>query len=330
MTRASTPAPSTNSMPPKTIPPNRDRLQSQILVWIGTPILLYLTEATLQWIIPLSGRFIAYTGRTDDTLTRVIVVSFIFAVAAWRLRAATPLAAACGGMICFLITAFSQGRAGSSVFHSDLAPLLLLFILTLGATRLGRVRKAAAGLTESRQGRNAAQVIANLGVAALFSSIPGGFIAGWINGGIGTCQCDVGHYMGLFVLPTLAALAEATADTVSSEIGQAFGGTPFMLTTLRRVPPGTDGAISLYGTLAGIAAAALIAATGAPTLGMSPTECFVAFAAGVAGLFFDSLLGATIERKGWIGNDLVNFASTAFAAAVALLAIRFGQDHLLH
>ena len=126
----------------------------------------------------------------------------------------------------------------------------------------------------------------------------------------------------------LAALAEATADTVSSEIGQAFGGTPFMLTTLRRFPPGTDGAISLYGTLAGIAAAAIITATGAPALGMSPVACVVAFAAGVAGLFFDSLLGATIERRGWINNDLVNFTSTAFAATLALLAIRFNQYNL--
>lgn len=126
----------------------------------------------------------------------------------------------------------------------------------------------------------------------------------------------------------LAALAEATADTVSSEIGQAFGGKPFMLTTLRRVPPGTDGAISLTGTLAGIAAAAIIAATGAPALGMSPAACAIAFAAGVAGLFFDSLLGATVERKGWINNDLVNFSSTAFAAAVALLAIRISQNYL--
>jgi uncharacterized protein (TIGR00297 family) len=120
----------------------------------------------------------------------------------------------------------------------------------------------------------------------------------------------------------IAALAEATADTVSSEIGQAFGGTPFMLTTLRRVAPGTDGAISLKGTLAGIAAAAIISATGAPALGMSSAECAVAFAAGVAGLFFDSLLGATLERRGYLGNDLVNFASTLFAALAAVAAQR--------
>ena len=102
-----------------------------------------------------------------------------------------------------------------------------------------------------------------------------------------------------------------------------------MLTTLRRVPPGTDGAISLTGTLAGIAAAALIAATGAPALSMSFAGCLVAFAAGVAGLFFDSLLGATLERKGYLGNDLVNFSSTAFAAALSLLAIRFAHPYLL-
>ena len=44
--------------------------------------------------------------------------------------------------------------------------------------------------------------------------------------------------------------------------------------------------------------------------------------AGCAGLFFDSLLGATVERRGWLGNDLVNFASTVFAAVVAYAAVR--------
>jgi uncharacterized membrane protein len=57
-------------------------------------------------------------------------------------------------------------------------------------------------------------------------------------------------------------------------------------------------------------------------MGMSARECLVAFVAGVLGLFFDSLLGATMERRGWLGNDLVNFSSTAFAAVVSLAAIR--------
>jgi uncharacterized protein (TIGR00297 family) len=306
-------------MPAKAIPPNRDRLQSQILVWITTAAffaLACLAPTYLLWQAHLTRAY----------LLKVLLISVAFAYAAWRLKAATPSAAILGGVTCLFITTFSSIPGNISPFHSALTPLLLLFVLTFAATRLGRARKATAGLAESRRGRNAAQIIANLGIAALLLSPP---LSGFVGVGYTTRE---GHvlYVILSCVPTLAALAEATADTVSSEIGQAFGGTPFMLTTLRRVPPGTDGAISLYGTLAGIAAAALIAATGAPALGMSLTECVVAFAAGVAGLFFDSLLGATGERKGWIGNDLVNFASTAFAAGITLLAIRFSQDYLLH
>ena len=44
----------------------------------------------------------------------------------------------------------------------------------------------------------------------------------------------------------------------------------------------------------------------------------VSWGAGVFGLFFDSLLGATLERRGWINNDAVNFLSTASAAGFAL------------
>jgi uncharacterized protein (TIGR00297 family) len=201
---------------------------------------------------------------------------------------------------------------------SGLVPLFALFILTHIATRAGRQRKAVAGLAEANTGRHTSQVIANLGVAALLAYPVGAVIVVtvWRGGDF----VDPGWIVGVLVL---SALAEATADTVSSEIGQAFGGTPFMLTTLRRVPPGTDGAITLTGTLAGVAAAALIAGLGVPALGLRPGECVIAFAAGVAGLFFDSLLGATVERRGWIGNDLVNFSSTAFAATISLIAILF-------
>jgi len=50
---------------------------------------------------------------------------------------------------------------------------------------------------------------------------------------------------------------------------------------------------------------------------------WIASAGGTFGLFFDSLLGATLERKGWLNNDAVNFLSTVSSAvfAVVLLAI---------
>jgi uncharacterized protein (TIGR00297 family) len=118
--------------------------------------------------------------------------------------------------------------------------------------------------------------------------------------------------------PGLAALAEAAADTVSSEVGQALGGRPRMITTLRRVEPGTDGALSLVGTLAGLAAGSFVAAVGAWALGGGGVIFYTSAAGGVFGLFFDSLLGATLERRGWLNNDAVNFLSTASAAVSAL------------
>jgi uncharacterized protein (TIGR00297 family) len=113
-------------------------------------------------------------------------------------------------------------------------------------------------------------------------------------------------------------LAEAAADTVSSEIGQVLGGRPRMITTLRLAEPGTDGAITLTGTLAGIAAALLVAGIGTWSLRGHILLFWVSAAGGVFGLLFDSLLGATIERRGWLNNDAVNFLSTASAAGFAL------------
>jgi uncharacterized protein (TIGR00297 family) len=320
----------------KAIPRSRDRLQSRILVCLAIPVLSCFVYRDLSFLFSsglFNNLFMEMDGYEYGRAILVLAVSMIFALVAWGLRAATPLAATCGGMICLLITMDRPGGA-NSILHSGLCPLILLFVLTFGATKLGRARKAIAGFAESRKGRNAAQIVANLGIAGLCGSTRVKVMFAE------SSFSDIGSYqhtgqrfytfIAVLSLPALAALAEATADTVSSEIGQAFGGQPFLLTTLRRVPPGTDGAITLIGTLAGITGAAIIAAVGAPAMGMSAKECLVAFTAGVAGLFFDSLLGATVERRGWLGNDLVNFVSTAFAAAVALAAIRLFNYALFH
>jgi uncharacterized protein (TIGR00297 family) len=302
-------------MPTKAIPPARDRLQSRLLVWIVTPILCGLAALVIATPIVDTGRFPFF-------LLMPILVSPAFALLAWIVKAATPAAAASGGIICFLLT-LSLAQSGSPS-RSGLAPLIALFILTSAATSTGRLRKAQVGLAESREGRTVSQVIANLGVAALLA-FPLGSVAVlmiWP-------EPDYVDPSWVIAVLVLSALTEATADTVSSEIGQAFGGRPFLLTTLHRVDPGTDGAISLQGTLAGILAAAIVAAAGAWSMHLSLQQSSIAFVAGIGGLFFDSLLGATVERKGWIGNDLVNFCSTAFAAALSLLAIGFAQPYLL-
>jgi uncharacterized membrane protein len=73
--------------------------------------------------------------------------------------------------------------------------------------------------------------------------------------------------------------------------------------------------------VAGIVAAALVAGTGTYALGGNRTMFGIACAGGIFGLFFDSLLGATLEERGWLNNDGVNFLSTMSAAGFALVLL---------
>jgi uncharacterized protein (TIGR00297 family) len=287
----------------KAISEQRDRVQSTLLVGVVGTMLVVLSGETLRRGIPFAHQFPLFVFGAFG-------ISVAFALTVLALRAATAAAAACGGMICLLVT-FWTGSLTGFQGRTGLTPLVLLFLLTFLATRAGRQRKTKAGLAEGRRGRSAAQVIANLAVAGLVVSP----------------FMDWAFHLGMqsrWMLKTmcLAALVEATADTVSSEIGQAFGGQPVMLTTLRRVAAGTDGAITVLGSCAGIAGGALVAFVGGWAMHLGPRSTEVALGAGLCGLFFDSLLGATIERRGWLGNDLVNFASTAFSAALAEVVYR--------
>ncbi len=87
---------------------------------------------------------------------------------------------------------------------------------------------------------------------------------------------------------------------------------------MRAVDAGRDGAVSLPGTLAGVVAAVAVAGAGSWALRGDLTLFGVSCGGAVFGLFFDSLLGATLESWDWLNNDTVNFLSTASAAGAAL------------
>ena len=240
----------------------------------------------------------------------------LFGLITLKIRAATPWAALTGAAILASLM-FATTYFPYVPWRTALVPVFAVVVLSSITTKLGHRKKERFGTAESKRGRSPSQVAANLGIAAIASTE---FFQSWLVDSHGFTNTTIVP-MPLFAI-ALAALAEAAADTASSEFGQVFGGNPRMITTLRKVEPGTDGAITLAGTLAGIIAAFIVAAAGTYAVSGDRTMFWLGCAGGVFGLLFDSLLGATFEKLGWLNNDAVNFLSTASAAifAIAILA----------
>jgi uncharacterized protein (TIGR00297 family) len=284
------------------------------LDWQSKLILLAVLPCTAVSVVSQAR---ACASTSPATLWWTLGLSAALGLLAWLTRAGTPAAAATGALLTASLM-FSTAGAPYSPWRTALTPVLAFMVITSAATRFGRAGKERLGTAESKRGRGAAQVAANLGLAALaINPATLLLLVYWALGALWAGSPTIA------LAPALAALAEATADTVSSEIGQVLGGRPFLLTTFRRVDPGTDGAISLAGTLAGIVAAGVVAASGAWALHGDSRLFLLSWAGAVFGLFFDSLLGATLERARWLNNDAVNFLSTASAAVftIALMAI---------
>lgn len=246
----------------------------------------------------------ALRGSTPHNLGG-IAIGLAFSLLIFLLRAATIPGALLGGLLTATLCMGTIAPTPGDWQHSALPPLIALLILTLVATHFRRNVKEELGLAEARTGRRAAQVCANLGAAALAASV---------------------SIFPIFLIPrtvilvaVAAAFVEAVADTVSSEMGQALRGKAVLITTGRSVPPGTDGGMSVSGTLAGCIAGALVAKVAAASLSLSASQALACWLAGIAGIFFDSWLGATLERRGSIGNDTVNFSSTAFSALLGAI-----------
>jgi uncharacterized protein (TIGR00297 family) len=123
----------------------------------------------------------------------------------------------------------------------------------------------------------------------------------------------------LFQLGYVASFSTKLSDTCASEIGKAYGQRTFLITSLKPVLRGTEGAVSLEGTLAGILASAAIALVGWGVGLISLAGVGICIVAAFIATNAESLIGATLQtRFSWLTNELVNVINTLIGAVVAI------------
>jgi uncharacterized protein (TIGR00297 family) len=215
----------------------------------------------------------------------ICILLFVAAAISYFLRKLTPLGAFTGWLVAVLLY-LGAGYIGISL-------LAAFFILASMATK------------GKGQCRTAGQVIANGGVAAI----------------LGLCAWVWPQYQSLFQLMIAGSLGSATADTLSSELGTTYGKRFVNIITLKKDQRGLDGVVSIEGTLIGLLGAAIIAIVYCLSNGWGIALADIV-AAGLIGNVIDSVLGATLERRGFIGNNVVNFSNTAIGALICWLLFR--------
>jgi uncharacterized protein (TIGR00297 family) len=226
-------------------------------------------------------------------LVAAAVIAFGFGYTSYRFRVADVSGLFSGAMIGIILIVFADVRW--------FLIMLTFFIIGAGATRYRYADKERLGVAQE-----------HAGVRGYFNVFANGLVA-----------TGAAILYGVTGNPAFAALfmgsvASAAADTAASEIG-VTGKTPYLITTLRPVPRGTNGGVTLRGEAAAVAASAIVAAA-AWVMGVAdPRMAVVTVVAGFVGTNVDSLVGATLENSGRIGNSGTNLTATFFGGVSGML-----------
>jgi uncharacterized protein (TIGR00297 family) len=221
----------------------------------------------------------------------ICIFALVLGIGAYFAKAADSDAVLSETIVCLLVILF----AGLSWFI-----LLLAFYLLGGAfTRYGYSHKHKLGIAQSHGGRRGYKNVYSNSLVPLALAI---------------CYGVYGN--DVFIFAFIASVATANGDTLASEIGETSRSKPRMITTLKETDPGVDGGVTPLGEAASLAGAVII---GLLATGMGMAGIFgivVAAIGGFLGTNFDSLLGATLQRRGLLSNNGVNLVATAFGALV--------------
>ena len=196
--------------------------------------------------------------------------------------------------------------------------LLLVFLVSsFGATKYRFDWKKSEGFQEGTRGeRTWRNVVANGAVPAVIAFAS--FLAQWSSPSDNPFSKDIASY--LFA----SAIAVAASDTAASEIG-IIDPRVYLITTFERTKRGSDGGVSLTGQLAAFVAAAITSTVAYvmfaffdKSLLSGPSTLFIPMLCGFLGCQIDSVIGATLERRGKIGKLGNNLASIGLGTLIAL------------
>ncbi len=204
--------------------------------------------------------------------------------------------------------------------------VMFYFLVGSGVTKVGMAQKEAEGIAEKCSGARGPENVWGSALIAALCAV-----------GVLVCQLFFAAaiatplVISLLLLGYVASFSTKLADTCASEIGKAYGQRTFLITTLKPVPRGTEGAISLEGTVAGIIAAISVAVLGWTVGLISPTAIVICVIAAFIATNLESVIGATLQNQiAWLTNELVNIINTLIGAmiamVIALILLRFSQS----
>lgn len=184
------------------------------------------------------------------------------------------------------------------------------FVIGTGVTKLKMAQKEAQGVAEKRKGRRGpGSVIGSSAAGCVFSILS-------IYGVWGEA------FSRLWILGFVASFCTKLSDTTSSEIGKAYGKTTYLVTTFKVVPRGTEGAVSVEGTFAGLLASMLLASVACLMGEIDVPEAVICIIASQIANFGESLIGAAFQDKEgfrWLNNDAVNVINISMGSILAVL-----------
>ncbi len=187
------------------------------------------------------------------------------------------------------------------------------FIVGSAVTRIGMAQKEAEGIAEKRSGARGPENVWGSAFTAALCALGVGIID-WLG------TDEMLFLRSLLLLGYVASFCTKLSDTCASEVGKAYGKRTFLITTLQPVPRGTEGAVSLEGTLAGIFASVVLAILGWGINLIDGWDIIWCVLAAFIATNLESVIGATLQsRWQWLTNELVNVLNTFIGATAAIL-----------